>query len=291
MQSHPTTYPISLADLQAWSRQALCPTDEARRRYVQLAVLSSLAEATELALKGGNALRFLHQSTRSTYDLDFSDTSALDDNPAAVLDSLSRLARLVNARSPVRVKPQTVKRNPKLPHGTTPTYQCTLGFQLPGDRFYETFAQSHQLLKQVIHIEISLNEVVVEHGIQTIEGTTAHTRALSINDLLAEKLRAILQQSRKHRNRSRPQDVYDVAVVLLARPELVNISRVAQIFVKKCVARGVEPRRSSFDDEIRSRSSAHYDTLLRLDRGETPPAFDKCWRTVLEFVETLDIEP
>lgn len=68
-------YPTSSEAIAAWRLLTGVPADEARKRFVQYVILESIAATSGLAgsivFKGGNALRFVYGSRRSTTDLDF----------------------------------------------------------------------------------------------------------------------------------------------------------------------------------------------------------------------------
>jgi predicted nucleotidyltransferase component of viral defense system len=70
------SYPVSFDDMRLWAGAAGVTVDEARIRFAQYAVLSSIAAVRPLreglVFKGGNALDFVWQPNRSTVDLDFS---------------------------------------------------------------------------------------------------------------------------------------------------------------------------------------------------------------------------
>jgi predicted nucleotidyltransferase component of viral defense system len=203
-------YPSSFADLERWAAQHRTTMEEARRRFVQFVVLDALADgavARLFAFKGGNALRFGYGSPRSTLDLDFTGDGSLDD-VAVLRPTVDAAVRSAASRFEARCKVTHAKRNP--PRGDRPTYSVHVGFQLPGDRRYADFLLTDATSSQVVYVEISMNDAVCEViAAEVGPGTGRRLRLCSLEDIIAEKLRAILQQV--VRNRSRPQDVYDIA--------------------------------------------------------------------------------
>jgi Nucleotidyl transferase AbiEii toxin, Type IV TA system len=106
-------------------------------------------------------------------------------------------------------------------------------------------------------------------------------------DNLAEKLRALLLQP--IRNRSRPQDVYDIASRFREFGGTLDLAKISEFLLKKAQARNIQPTKSSFDESVRSRAAAGYDTQIR---AEAPNAFiplEEAWPEVLGLVSRLTI--
>lgn len=105
-------------------------------------------------------------------------------------------------------------------------------------------------------------------------------------DIVAEKLRALLQQI--PRNCTRPQDVLDIAVNLSTgnklRPEVV-----ANYLHRKAAARNVEVSLERFHDaELWSRAEQDYTALESTTRTLFIP-FLSAKEAILTFVETLNL--
>jgi len=119
-------FPTSLSELEPWRKANGVTAEEARRRLVQFVVLVSVASSTRLfaslALKGGNALRFIHGNRRSTIDLDFTAEGDFPDDPDSIRGLLNAAFRGALRQYQVKVRCQSVKRNPKRPEATLPTY-------------------------------------------------------------------------------------------------------------------------------------------------------------------------
>ena len=77
-------------------------------------------------------------------------------------------------------------------------------YQLPGDRYYQNFDEGRKSA-QVIEPEISLNDIICETVSWKPDESSEPLLRCSLEDNLAEMLRALLQQP--IHNRSRPQDV------------------------------------------------------------------------------------
>ena len=102
---------------------------------------------------------------------------------------------------------------------------------------------------------------------------------------LAEKLRSLLQQ--KPRNRNRWQDVYDISKHM-HRPE-IDRDKIAEYLKRKSEIREIEALKSSFDDEIRDRAAFDYDIRVEKEAPRDVIPFDDAWRDVMSLVQSLEI--
>lgn len=287
----PSLFPITLAGLDDWRRAAGVTSGEARKRFAQFVVLESIAArpaiGRHLAFKGGNALRFLHGNPRSTVDLDFTVLDTLPDAGDPLRSVLDAALAAGGHRRGIAVRCQRVRRNPKEPTATRPTYSVSVGFQLPGDRHYAAFTAGSKQVTDVIALELTFNDAVCDYEDRTLspDGTAA-IRACTLNDIIAEKLRALLQQV--PRNRRRPQDVFDIARVVREGLEIDPL-RIADYLRRKCLDRDIRPTRAAFHDpEIAERASTGYESELRLTQGVVPP-FAEAWAAVMTLVNQLDL--
>jgi len=283
------SFPTNLAELDAWRKANGTTVEEARRRFVQFVVLTSVASSTELfarlALKGGNALRFIHGNRRSTLDLDFTAEGDFPDDSDAIRGLLDAALKASLRQHQVKARCQSVKRKPKTPEATLPTYAVKVCFQLPGDRYYQNFDERRGF-PEIIDLEISLNDVLCETFEKKLSESSRPLRVCSLEDILAEKLRALLQQL--IRNRNRPQDVYDVASRMRERGGEVDVDKVTRFLVVKSKARGIEPRKSSYDDQVRAFAFQNYDAEIS-SQATTFIPFDEAWAEVLSLVGRLGI--
>jgi len=282
-------YPESLAEIEKWRLGRNITSEEARKRFVQYVVLDLIASADwadQVAFKGGNALRFGYGSPRSTVDLDFTAAPDFPDDASTIRSLLdSALSRGLH-RHLVRARCQSIRRNPRSPQATHPTYDISVAYQLPGDRQYESFDQAVGI-KTVIRLEISLNDVVCEFIPQKLSAGAAHTlRVCSLEDILAEKLRALLQQP--IRNCSRPQDVYDIARIYCEDRGHLDLTKISRFLLRKAESRNIPVARSAFDQGVRRRASQEYGHLFEAQDPDQIP-FDDAWLLVLELVRRLDI--
>lgn len=107
-----------------------------------------------------------------------------------------------------------------------------------------------------------------------------------LEDIVAEKLRGLLQQPL--RNRARRQDLLDLAVVFSAGMEL-NRERVASYLTPKADARDVAVSRAALHDpEVLGRARQDYSALQTTTRVRFIP-YDEALSTLHLFVSELPI--
>lgn len=278
-------YPSDLSEIGSWRQEQQVSTEQARIRFMEFVILSCIAShritRRGMVLKGGNALRFAYQSPRSTKDLDFTaDTNSIPDNSDGIRRLLDESLAFAERRFNVKAKCQRVRRNPRRPDATRPTYDVGIGYQLPSDRYFHDFKDRQ--VSTVIPVEITLNDLVCDtQEWADVEGL----RVCSLEDILAEKLRSLLQQ--KPRNRNRWQDVYDVCTY--ARRAGFDKVKIADFLKRKSSIREIEVRKSGFDAEVRERAAFDYDIHVKTGAPRDIIPFDEAWQAVKSLVESLDI--
>src|SRR5205814_1122446 len=99
---------------------------------------------------------------RSTLDLDFTADGSFPDDEELVRQHLNAALVHANRRFGIKMKCQKVKRNPRQKDATLPTFQVSVGYQLPGDRLFADFENPARNAPTVVDIEISLNDLVCE---------------------------------------------------------------------------------------------------------------------------------
>jgi predicted nucleotidyltransferase component of viral defense system len=285
-------YPLSFETIPAWAAAQHISVAEARTRFAQYAILCAVAGSRTLAailvFKGGNALDFVWQPNRSTRDLDFSvDMAALRE--PIVMEHLAELfarSLAVSTRETgVALQVQSVRQQPPGPEKTFVTYEVRVGYALSDEESLLDRMRGGQPSTRVIPLEISINESISADEIVALDATH-RLRVSTIEDIVAEKLRALLQQ--RLRNRQRPQDLLDIAVVLKGTSEL-DPDRVARFLLTKARARGVTVSRTAFHHpEVARRAYSDYDALLLTTRAAFIPA-EEALSILYAFVDTLPI--
>ena len=265
--------------------------EEARRRFAQYGILRAIATSRRLraviALKGGNALDFVWHPNRSTLDLDFSAENSIrpEEEPETwMIDLLQRAFDRSTSSLGTTYRIQRFRRQPPGEDKTFVSLNANVAFALQDEQRLQQRIRAGEPLSRIIPIEISLNEVVC--STEEVEIDAMRTlRVCTVDDIIAEKMRALLQQT--IRNRVRSQDLLDIAVLLRShevRPEVV-----AGFLLRKAAARDVPVSRSAFrNPEVVQRARQDY-AALQVTVRYTFIEFDDALCEFLRFVDRLDI--
>lgn len=282
-------------DIGEWVERARHDPQRYRERQATEILLAAVGQSKsygdQLYLKGGTLMGVVYDSPRQTADLDFtavfSPGDNIEDELCGALDpELQRAAARLGYPSLV-CRVQTVNRQPRRDHfveAAFPALEIKIAFAERGTR-------SHQQLQAgqcptVLKMEVSFREPV--HAVQLVRlgpDSPGGVRAYSLVDVMAEKLRALLQQD--IRNRKRRQDIYDLDFLLRALPPTPEDEKdIHKALLVKARARGIEPRPDSLSDPgVRSRAEAEWHTL-ELEVGELPD-FDDAYAAVEAFYRSL----
>jgi len=285
-------YPLAFEDIPTWAAAQHIPVAEARTRFAQYAVLRAVAASRTLeamlVFKGGNALDFVWLPNRSTRDLDFSvDMVVLREpvDPAQLRDLFARSLAVSTRELAIALQVQGVRQQPPEPEKMFVTYEVRVGYALPDERALLERIRGGRPSTQVIPVEISMNEVIGAAEVVALD-QTHHLRVSTIEDIVAEKLRALLQQ--RLRDRVRPQDLLDIAVIVRGSSDL-DSDRIARFLLAKAHARGVPVSRAAFHHpEMASRAMSDYAALRQTTRTAFIPA-EEALAILYAFVNTLPI--
>lgn len=260
------------------------PADRAR-----LAVLDALAHAPELwrgyVLKGGLALHFAYGSPRRSSDLDFSAvepfTSAISEaNERRILHFCHRLDEELDA---VAAR-----------HGLAglSVQRRQLSDEIPAlfaEIGYSAEERAEILYDDMVEMQVVLSEVVCETAEAEVEGVPIHVP--SLDDVLAEKLKALLQQV--PRDTPRSADVFDLWYFVEASCRPIDRAKVADFLRRKSEPwPSVQPVTAGAfaAPGVRTYAASAYDALgSALGDGTALPPFDEAFEGVLRFVATLDL--
>lgn len=287
-------YPASFGEIEAWARERGVGVGEARQRFAQYAVLRAIASSASLrrilVFKGGNALDFVWSPNRSTRDLDFSaDMSApgADELDEARLGGLLSGALDASGRElGIAMRVHGVGRQPRGEGKTFITYTAKVGYALPGDRKNRTLLEAGGYSGHVVPVEVSMNEPIGAD--RDVAVGDRSLRVGTLEDIVAEKLRAYLQQKGEIRNRNRRQDLLDIAHILRKGAPL-DLGSVSRYLLEKARARDVPVSKAAFrDPELADRARHEYYDLRATVREDFVP-FEKALEALYELVKKLDI--
>lgn len=136
----------------------------------------------------------------------------------------------------------------------------------------------------VVLVDISRNDPVYDSVVFEVD-VGRPLRICTVKDIVSEKLRALLQQPA--RNRHRPQDLLDIAVLLESHPSL-DRSRIKAILLQKSAPpRNVHVSREAFRHPgISQRAASGYAELEATTRYRFIPFSEAC-DVFYHFIEEL----
>lgn len=281
-------YPNSHDEIGAWARANQVTTLEAEVRFAQYGILRAITGSQRLSqslvFKGGNALDLIWSPNRSTKDLDFSSSVLVepDDLRRLLQAGLDAAERALGTMYRV----QRVERQPRDLDKPFATYAVSIGYALSSHVSLRARIQQGNTSSLVIPMDVSINEVICEDESVALGGQHA-LRVSTREDIVAEKLRSLLQQT--IRNRYRRQDLLDITATRRRHP--LDLQKVAVFLEQKSATRGVSVSRAAFRvAELERRARQDYDDLRDTTRSVFIP-FDDAWRELLDLVDALDIPP
>lgn len=273
--------PSLLHDIPAWVRTT-DPRQAVMREAVHC-VLEAIARTprlhTLLCMKGGILMALHYASPRYTTDIDFSTpkpfTEAAEQETLALMaEVLPGMGELLGHDVECRLQGHRVKPNRQ---GTRVSLTMSVGYALKGTAAHRRLVAGQSPFS--LSLDFSFRERIP--AFEEVEiGESGHLCVYGLTTLVAEKMRALLQQP--IRNRNRRQDVFDLNYLLTQRAELHLSQWRAEVLSDlriKCEDRDVPLSATAFDDpDIATRAEQDYDTLRSEIEGEVPefaPAFER----------------
>jgi predicted nucleotidyltransferase component of viral defense system len=165
-----------------------------------------------------------------------------------------------------------------------PALKLNIGYAKKGTRDEGRLKEGQST--RILQVDISFKEKVVNTAEVTIEEPDVTIRAYSFEEIIAEKLRATLQQVK--RNRNRRQDVFDIRwLVDRYAPDQASREIILSTLLEKSEDRDIVPTLESFDnEEVKERSSKDWDTM-KLEVGGKLPDFAESFEIVRKFYRSL----
>lgn len=287
--------PAEIVDvnIRVWVEAARANPVLYRSRQVTEIVLATIgltpSLATSLVLKGGTLMALAFKSERVTGDVDFSASVGPADFDKLLVDELNtRLPKVALQLGYLDLlcRVQRVEKRPRpqnFENMDFPALLVRIGSAKRGTA-EQARLEAGQAVR-VVDIEISFRDQVYQFQELNLIDAGAALRAFTIHEIIAEKLRALLQQT--VRNRYRRQDIYDIAYLLDDQAmDETDLARTHATLIDKCATRNIIPTAASLaDPEVRRRAEADWDTL-KLELAELPP-FQLRYKRVQEFYESL----
>lgn len=279
---------ITAVDVDEWVAAVREDQDEYAIRRVMRIILLAIADHPSLnsrmVIKGGVLLALRYGTGRHTKDLDFSTPKRVqEENADQILEDLSGCLRGVTRwDEDIFCRVQSHKMQPPSPDASFPTLRIGVGYAFKGTKQFQRMTQGLDSTNKVL-IDLSFNEQACVASAISLDGH--ELAAYSLYDQIAEKYRAMIQQTAERRDRVRRQDVYDIYSVIrqgyLASGEdkTILLATMRQKFAARdvpCECKVIE------ENEIRERCHQQYPYLADEIDGELPK-FDVVFDLVKSF--------
>lgn len=275
---------ISTAALHQFAEREGLRFDQAEKDYIILWLLYGLTRPalapTGWVFKGGTCLRHCYYAGyRFSEDLDFSGMPQGGDLETS-LEVLRRVAAWIGDESGICLmlkKPRTVPGD----------FQIEIPIQ------YQRAGARRQALPHV-KVQLTFDEPILA-GAEARAVTPVYPdlppfqmAAYRKPEILAEKLRALLQQQKKW---PRPRDLYDLWYILCRSGERYAWEALEPIFREKCRVRGIEPDLEGLISEhLREWNRDAWVDRLGPMLKELPE-FEPTWREWVETFRTMVGKP
>lgn len=277
-------------DIEAWVEAA--PADQRGFREAVHIILDSIGHSqnlqTRMVMKGGLLLAIRYDSSRFTRDLDFSTSERYTaENAEALLGEFEAGLVAAEDRLPygTACRLQSRKVEPKGENRTHHNLALTIGFadKSNGGAMARLQAKNSP---RVVQIDYSFNEAVFEVELLELDGG-ATIRSYSLHNVLAEKMRSLLQQPIRKRNRR--QDVYDIWLLLesIKAFSAEELAHIHAMLVESCRSKGIEPNAGSMSDDVVVKMAREGYADLQADVDGELPGFDDAMARVEALYRSL----
>lgn len=280
-------------DVSAWVEQADVP--QRRFREAVHIILDAIGQSrslqTKMVMKGGLLMAIRYASTRFTRDIDFSTAGVYREAQAQELvQEFERQLVLAVDRLPYATtcKLQSHQVQPKGENKTHQSLKLKVGY---ADATKPAAMQRLEAGQSplIVEIDYSYNEAVVDVEVLELDGGVT-IQSYSLHNVVAEKLRSLLQQPIRRRNRR--QDVYDVHLLLQSSAALSgqDLQSIHAILLQSCRSKQIEPTKDSMDDaQVILLARTGYESLVDDIEGDLPP-FDDAMAAVQGLYRSLPWE-
>lgn len=274
--------------ISLWIEEAKQKSDREFRMavYTILTAIAMIGTDIDMTLKGGLLLAIQYQSQRYTRDIDFSTKSKYSDfKTDSFVSYLQKGLDFACATLPYEIdcKIQSHKLNPKNPDATFPTLTIKIGYAKKGGNEHKRLLKSSTI--NVVPIDYSFNEITHESEIIFLSDDKS-LKAYSFTEIIAEKIRSLLQQ--EDRNRFRRQDVYDLHFLMKQKTiDEFQKKRIFDVLIAKSVSRGLKIDKTSISEpKIIARAERDYPSLAQEIDCELPP-FEEAYSLIQAFYISL----
>lgn len=277
--------------IEDWVEQS--PKDRLEFRQAVHIILHAISSSSylqpKMVMKGGMLLGIRYQSSRFTEDIDFSTAEKLADiDVNEFKEELEEALQVAGDELSynVRCKVQSLKIQPRNGDATFPSFNLKIGYANTENSSTMKRLEAYQSPKTV-KIDYSFNEATYQTDEIYLEDESVS--AYGITDLIAEKLRSIIQQV--YRNRNRRQDIYDLHYLLITIQPLTSEEKfhILSTLYKKSAERipSGDVHKDTLDrEDIKEMSKTGYHLLKDEIAGELPD-FEEAYKLVQDLYKSL----
>jgi len=235
--------PLRIRLLEARKRLGL-PWEVIERDYILSWVLAGIGQVKvlhdTLVFKGGTALKKCYFGDyRFSEELDFSGSSDMptgDVLEQAMREACRAAAKLLDEFAPVEIECERYTEKETHPGGQE---AFTIRARFPWQREPQTRVMIETTVDEKVLAPVQDRMLIHEYG----EPFDARVKVYALEEIVAEKLRAILQHAEKLQergwSRSRARDYYDIWRILGTYKAQLNLSNFAAFLGEKCAVRKV----------------------------------------------------
>ena len=227
------------------ARQRLgIPWEVLERDYLLSWILAGVSQVSglgdTLVFKGGTALKKCYFGNyRFSEDLDFTGLDGVpvgDAMERLVIEACESAIGMLDEYAPVEIVCERYTEREPHPGGQE---AFTIRGRLPWQSHPQTRVMIEVTVDEPVLRPVERRKVIHEYG----EPLEAEVQVYSLEEVIAEKLRAILQQAdmfeRRGWSRSRARDYYDLWQVLGTYREQMDLTDFRSLVHQKCALRGV----------------------------------------------------
>ena len=271
---------ITSAELHRTAEEEGLRFDQVEKDYVLLWILRGLSlqnlSAKGWVFKGGTCLRHCYyKGYRFSEDLDFTCNPDLGGLEAAQ-EILNQTTSRIQESSGIRIKT-------KEPRTIPGDFQVEISLEysrggmrtrgLPTVKIHLTFDEP--LLTKAV------TSVVTPRYSDLGEFTIA---SYSKTEIVAEKMRALLQQQQKW---PRPRDLYDLWFIVCHSKEKIEAGELEDLFTKKCRVRKIEPDLSGLtSDNLKEWNKEAWENQMK-PLMKNVPDLERVWQAWVNYCQQL----
>lgn len=288
--------PPAEIDLSAWVQKARSAPAVYRQRQVTEILLNAvsltLGFENGLFLKGGILMALAYGSPRNTGDVDFSVVGDPEEVEKQISSALNKsLADAARRTGHVNIvcKVQRIVKRPKpasFADARFPALEIVIASANRTNPSEMARLEASQAA-QVVRVDLSFREPIDSVQQLVLKGGRT-VQAYGLYDLLAEKLRALLQGLTRPNQGQRRQDVYDLGHLLQTFDiDTEERAQILAILRHKSRERDLEPVRGMISNDIIVEKARAGWPTLQDELEEKLPDFNSTFGIVSEFYDSL----